>query len=71
MSELKDKMVSNMACENTVYHIDASSLPLSCPTADMPLWNGHPRVFLPIETTGEAVCPYCNATFILKTGNEK
>jgi len=32
----------------------------------MNLWNSHPRVYLPIETTGEAKCPYCGAVFSLQ-----
>jgi len=32
------------------------------------LWNSHPRVFLPIEATGEALCPYCGTQYILKGG---
>jgi len=47
------------------YHVTSRDLPLSCPMPDMELWNSHPRVFLPIEDTGEARCPYCGAKFIL------
>lgn len=32
----------------------------------MSLWNSHPRVFLPIEETGRARCPYCSAEFVLE-----
>jgi uncharacterized Zn-finger protein len=32
----------------------------------MTLWNSHPRVYLPIEQTGTARCPYCSAEFVLK-----
>jgi uncharacterized Zn-finger protein len=38
---------------------------LSCPMPGMQLWNSHPRVFIPIEETGEGMCPYCSATFKL------
>jgi uncharacterized Zn-finger protein len=34
----------------------------------MQLWNAHPRVFLPIETTGEALCPYCGTRYRLAGG---
>lgn len=43
-----------------------TDLPLSCPLPKMVLWNAHPRVYLPIEQTGEATCPYCGAHYILK-----
>jgi uncharacterized Zn-finger protein len=32
----------------------------------MHLWNSHPRVFLAIEQTGTAKCPYCSAEYTLK-----
>ena len=31
----------------------------------MSLWNSHPKVYLPVEKTGEAKCPYCGANFAL------
>ena len=53
---------------NKARHIEvtAEDLPLHCPQPSMLLWNAHPRVFLPIEKTGEAKCPYCGAEFILE-----
>jgi len=47
------------------YEITQADLPLSCPMPDMKLWNSHPRVYLPIEETGKAKCPYCSAEFTL------
>ena len=49
-----------------VYEVEESDLPLSCPMPEMTLWNSHPRVYLPIEETGSAKCPYCGAEFILR-----
>lgn len=54
-----------------VIEITADDLPLHCPTSSMILWNSHPRVFLPIEETGEALCPYCGTYYILKGGARK
>ncbi|MDA8561584.1 zinc-finger domain-containing protein [Gammaproteobacteria bacterium] len=54
------------ACEKQVYDVTKFDLPLSCPMKNMRLWDAHPRVFLPIEKTGKATCPYCDAEFILK-----
>ena len=48
--------------------VAATGLPLHCPMPSMLLWNAHPRVFLPIEKTGEALCPYCGTRYILKDG---
>ena len=53
----------NRAREITV---TASELPLHCPTPAQLLWNAHPRVFLPIEKTGEALCPYCGTRYVLR-----
>jgi uncharacterized Zn-finger protein len=47
------------------YQVTAADLPLSCPMPDMALWNSHPRVYLPIEKTGWAKCPYCGAEYTL------
>lgn len=46
--------------------ITIGDLPLHCPMPSMRLWNSHPRVFLPIEATGEALCPYCGTHYTLK-----
>jgi uncharacterized Zn-finger protein len=34
----------------------------------MPLWSSHPRVFLDIAETGEAMCPYCGTRYHLAGG---
>ncbi len=47
------------------YVVTRAQLPLSCPTPAMSLWNSHPRVYLPIEATRSAKCPYCGATYTL------
>jgi len=48
-----------------VYEVSRADLPVSCPLPDMMLWNSHPKVYLPIEATGRAKCPYCGADFVL------
>ena len=47
------------------YEVRRDQLPLSCPTPEQKLWNSHPRVYLPVEETGEASCPYCGAHYSL------
>ena len=48
------------------YEVRRADLPLSCPTAEMALWNSHPRVYLPIEDEGgTSTCPYCGAQYVL------
>lgn len=53
------------ACSKRVYNVTTANLPLSCPMPDMRLWDAHPKVYLPIEKTGYALCPYCSAEYIL------
>lgn len=45
--------------------VSRAELPLSCPRAQDEVWDMHPRVYLPIEKSGEAVCPYCGAHYVL------
>jgi uncharacterized Zn-finger protein len=47
------------------YTVTAADLPLSCPMPGMFLWNSHPKVYLPIEGSGWAKCPYCGAEYLL------
>ena len=48
-----------------VYEITRADLPLHCPMPSMYLWNSHPKVYLAVEATGEAKCPYCSSTYRL------
>ncbi len=50
---------------DAVIKVARSELPLSCPRPTDELWNMHPRVYLAIEKTGEATCPYCGARYEL------
>ncbi|MGE5167374.1 MAG: zinc-finger domain-containing protein [Deltaproteobacteria bacterium] len=47
------------------YSVTHADLPLSCPMPGMSLWNSHPKVYLPVEATGTAQCPYCGAVYTL------
>lgn len=40
------------------------SIHLSCPLQNMSLWNMHPKVYLAIDASNEAVCPYCSTHYI-------
>lgn len=53
-------------CAKRQYEITYADLPLSCPPKDTRIWDGHPRVYLPIEDVGKFTCPYCDAVYILK-----
>ena len=49
------------------YTVRPQDLPLSCPMPGMYLWNSHPKVYLPVQETGAAVCPYCGAEYRLES----
>jgi uncharacterized Zn-finger protein len=51
--------------DKDLYQITREDLPLHCPLPGMSLWNSHPKVYLPIEESGEERCPYCGALFVL------
>jgi len=40
-------------------------LPVHCPMTGSSLWNSHPQVYIPVEETGSARCPYCGTEYIL------
>jgi uncharacterized Zn-finger protein len=63
MSIKKSKLTATPAM--IPIEIQASDLPLCCPRPEVPLWNLHPRVYLPIEKSGEEECPYCSARYVL------
>ena len=54
----------------SVITVTEDDLPLHCPLERMRLWDSHPRVYLPIEETGEETCPYCGTKFRLQRESE-
>lgn len=62
MNQPTEKITANARRQ---YFITRADLPLCCPMPNMTLWNSHPRVYLAIEQTGTAVCPYCDAEYFL------
>jgi uncharacterized Zn-finger protein len=60
--------MSETAHESEAVELDAKALPAFCPNPKMPIWNHHPRVFLDVARTGEAMCPYCGTRYRLKAG---
>ena len=66
MSSEKTGNTMHTPNEQRHYVISKRDLPLHCPMDNMSQWNSHPRVFLPIEETGKAKCPYCGAEYELK-----
>jgi len=64
MAERSRKLIQPNAQHH--YEVTPADLPLSCPKPGMYLWNSHPRVYLAVETTGWAKCPYCSAEYTLR-----
>ena len=73
MRERTGRVDENLQPPNAerVYRVRRSDLPLHCPLPSMYLWNSHPKVYLPIEATGEAKCPYCSTTYELVDGDAR
>ena len=48
--------------------VTLDQLPMHCPAPDAPLWNNHPRVFIPLEDApdGVATCSYCGTEYVLR-----
>ena len=68
MAERAGTVDQNLIAANAqhTYEVLPKDIPLSCPMPGMYLWNSHPKVYLPIEESGEAKCPYCGAQYFLK-----
>ena len=49
-----------------VIKVTRADLPLSCPMPADEVWNMHPRVYIPVQKTGEASCPYCGTRYVLE-----
>ncbi len=47
------------------YQVTRAELPLHCPMPGTSLWDSHPKVYIPLEETGKASCPYCGAEYTL------
>jgi uncharacterized Zn-finger protein len=45
--------------------VSQADLPLHCPMEGMSIWNSHPKVYIPIEKEGHALCPYCGTYYVL------
>jgi uncharacterized Zn-finger protein len=67
MTHATDAQDDSLEYANTQQNVELSrsELPLSCPTPGQKLWNAHPRVYLPIEESGQAKCPYCGTEYTL------
>lgn len=67
MATITDKEPPLAGCTERIYHVTAADLPLACPPLTVRVWDGHPRVYLPIEGKEQVRCPYCSALYIKTT----
>ncbi|MCU7798269.1 MAG: zinc-finger domain-containing protein [Candidatus Thiodiazotropha sp. (ex Semelilucina semeliformis)] len=51
--------------QQEILKVTRNDLPLSCPRPGDAVAELHPRVYLPIEKSGTATCPYCGARYQL------
>ena len=63
--------MSEVKPASSLVELTAAELPAHCPNPKMPLWSSHPRVYLDVADTGEALCPYCGTRYVLKGGPVK
>jgi uncharacterized Zn-finger protein len=64
-------MQQKRPCTQEECKVTHKDLPLCCPMPASRLWDGHPRVYLPIAETGKEKCPYCGTVYILTDFDEK
>jgi len=61
-----------MSESNSIVEVTAGDLHgpgvVFCPNPKMPLWSGHPRVFIDLSHDGKGRCPYCGTVYQLKAG---
>lgn len=60
------KQTTTSSCTEKMVIVHKQDLPLSCPQQGATLWNAHPKVYLPIESSGQETCPYCGTCYIYK-----
>lgn len=74
MADSRLKHPNAMSNTNPIVELTATELHGSgaafCPNPKMPLWSGHPRVYIDVATTGEGKCPYCGTVYRLKAGEK-
>ena len=63
-------MTQTQAHAQSAVELDGKDLPAYCPNPKMPIWSGHPRVFIDVTHEGEGRCPYCGTVYRLKPGTQ-
>lgn len=66
-NQLRERLnEQSLSCADQICQVQWSDLPLACPLPGSSLWNGHPRVYLPVHQDGSAMCPYCGTLYTLQ-----
>ncbi len=53
--------------------VTRDQLPMHCPAPNSTLWDGHPKVYIPLEGGGVQSCSYCGTRYHLvdaKSGSQ-
>ena len=62
---MNQSVINKSANKNKIIRIESSDLPISCPSDGDSAWSSHPRIFLELDSNGEAHCQYCGTEYIL------
>jgi uncharacterized Zn-finger protein len=62
---MNQSVINKSANKNKIIRIKPGDLPISCPIDELSAWSSHPRVFLELDSNGEAHCQYCGTQYIL------
>jgi uncharacterized Zn-finger protein len=69
---MADQGLNDMSEPKATVEVTAADLQghgvVFCPNPKMPLWSGHPRVFIDVASTGLGKCPYCGTVYQMKAG---
>lgn len=57
--------MADLPNSQSLVEVTRDELPMHCPAPDSPLWNSHPRVYIPLEDSPEASCSYCGTVYRL------
>ncbi len=60
---MSDKLTTPNA--KNCYEVHPDDVPVHCPVPGSSLWDSHPRVYVPLDDSGQGKCPYCGAIYKL------
>ncbi len=61
----KETQAESVSNSELLVEVTRDELPMHCPAPSAPLWNSHPRVYIPLDDAPEAACSYCGTVYRL------